>query len=481
MLNQSQRPSVVLAIASLAAFMASLDVFIVNVAFDDIAADFSGTTLAQVSWVLSAYAIVYAALLVPAGRIADRYGRKGGFLAGLAIFTAASVACAASGGVWWLVAFRILQAVGAAVLTPASLGLVVAAAPLEQRVRSVRIWAATGAVAAALGPAIGGLLVEASWRWVFLVNLPVGVAALVAAAIWVPRSKDASVTRLPDVLGAVLLAVAIGALTLGLVKGPDWGWTAGRTDAAWLVTVAGLAGFVLSSARHPAPVIAPALLRVRAFAWANVTALLFSVPFAAALLTTVLWMQEVWGYSAIETGFAVAPGPLMVPLFAAVAHRLSRRIPVGGLVSIGCLLFAVGSVVTLVRVGQHPDYAGELLPGWLIGGAGVGFALPAILSSATADLPAAQAATGSAVVNMSRQIGTALGVSLVVAVLGTPVGYAAAHTAFRHAWIALAAVAVLGALVAPAMTPRTQPAATVTGPPGELRTPSQLPSIGVSK
>src|SRR3954465_876296 len=145
MVNQSQRSGVVLAVASLAAFMASLDVFIVNVAFDDIGADFSGATLGELSWVLSAYAIVYAALLVPAGRIADRYGRKGGFLIGLALFTVASAACAAREGTWWLVAFRILQAAGAALLTPASLGLVVASAPPEHRVRSVRIWAATGA------------------------------------------------------------------------------------------------------------------------------------------------------------------------------------------------------------------------------------------------------------------------------------------------------------------------------------------------
>jgi MFS family permease len=154
-----------------------------------------------------------------------------------------------------------------------------------------------------------------------------------------------------------------------------------------------------------------------------------------------------------------------VPFAAALAHRLSRRVPVGVLVAAGCMLFGAGALVTQARVGAYPDYAGDLLPGWLIGGVGVGFALPAILSSATADLPATQAATGSAVVNMSRQIGTALGVSLVVAVLGSPVGYAEAHAAFRHAWWALAGVALLGAVAAPAMTPRRAAQVAVLGAP----------------
>lgn len=449
------RPGLVLGVLSLAAFMASLDVFIVNVAFDAIGHDFKGASITDVSWVLNAYAILYAAFLVPAGRFADRYGRKGGFLLGLALFTVASAAAGLAGGIWWLVAFRAVQALGAALLTPASLGLVIAAAPLAKRQQWVRIWAATGALAAALGPAVGGILVEASWRWVFYVNIPIGIAALLATIAWVPSSRDASITRNPDVLGAGLLAVAIGSLALGIVEGPTWGWGAGRTDAAWVVAVVGLLGFVASSRRHPAPVIAPALLRVKAFAASNATSLLFSIPFAGSLLTTILWMQQVWHYSAIQTGFGVAPGPLMVPIFAAIGHRLSRTIPVGLIVSIGCLLFAAGGLVMLSSVGASPDYVGEILPGWLVGGAGVGFALPNILSSATADLPASQAATGSAVVNMSRQIGTAIGVSLVVAVLGSPLSYAEAHTVFVRAWWALAGVGVLAALTAVRMTPET--------------------------
>jgi EmrB/QacA subfamily drug resistance transporter len=454
MSNSSQaRSGAVLTVLSLAAFMASLDVFIVNVAFDAIGADFPGTTLPQLSWVLNAYAIIYAALLIPAGRIADRYGRKGGFLLGLALFTAASAACAISGDIWWLVAFRVLQAAGAAILTPASLGLVIASAPAEHRARSVRIWAATGAIAAALGPVVGGVLVEASWRWVFLVNVPVGVVALLVGIRLIPRSRDQSVTRLPDLIGAALLAIGIGALTVALVEGPDWGWGSPRTDAAWVVTALGLAAFALSSARHPAPIVEPVLLRVRAFAWSNATALLFAVPFAGSLLTNILWMQQVWGYSAIRTGLAVAPGPLLVPVFAAVAHRLSQRVPIGVVVSIGCACLVVSGLLVAASIGPVPHYATEILPGWLVGGVGVGLALPAILSSATADLPPQRAATGSAVVSMNRQIGTALGVSLIVAVIGTPSGYAEAHRVFQHAYWALAVVAVLAAIAAPGMTP----------------------------
>ncbi|WP_068274418.1 DHA2 family efflux MFS transporter permease subunit [Aldersonia kunmingensis] len=451
--DSQSRPGLVLGVLSLAAFMASLDVFIVNVAFDSIGADFPGATLSQLSWVLNAYTIVFAALLIPAGRIADRYGRKGGFLLGLGVFTAASAACAAADGIWWLVAFRVLQAAGAAMLTPASLGLVLASSAPENRARSVRIWAASGALAAAAGPVVGGLLVEIDWRWVFLVNVPVGVLAMIAAARIVRPSRDESVTRIPDLWGAALLAVGIGSLTLGLVEGPDWGWTSTRIVLAFAVSVVAIAWFVARSMRHPTPIIEPALMRVRPFAWSNATALLFSVPFGAALLANILWLQQVWGYSAIKTGLAVAPGPMMVPIFAAVAHRFASRIPIGVVVSAGCALFGLGGLLISFSVGQDPSYVTQILPGWLIGGIGVGLALPSILSAATADLPPERAATGSAVVSMSRQIGLALGVSVLVAILGTPSGYEQAHTVFQHSWWVMAAVAAAGALTALGMTP----------------------------
>lgn len=468
MAQQSQpRAGLVLGVLSVAAFMASLDVFIVNVAFDSIGANFPGTSLSELSWVLNAYAVVFAALLVPAGRLADRYGRRAGFVLGLAVFTAASAACAASDGIWWLVAFRAVQAAGAAVLTPASLGLVLATTAPENRARSVKIWAATGAVAAALGPVLGGLLVEASWRWVFLVNVPIGVLAIAGALRWAPRSRDASVTHLPDLLGAALLALGVGVLSLALVKGPDWGWGGPRIVTAWGVALACLMLFVAQSRRHPSPVVAPALLRVRAFAWSNVTALLFAIAFAASLLSMVLWLQQVWHYSPIRTGLAIAPGPMMVPVFAALAHRVAARVPIGLVVAAGCVALGAGSLMVAGGVGPHPAYASEVLPGWLVGGVGVGLALPAILSAATADLPPAQAATGSGVISMNRQIGTAVGVSVLVAILGAPTGYSAAHAAFQDGWWTLAAVAVLAAVAALGMTPRRSTTATTTARPAD--------------
>jgi MFS family permease len=309
------------------------------------------------------------------------------------------------------------------------------------------------------------VLVEVSWRWVFLVNLPVGLAALVAAAKLVPDSRDPRAGRIPDLLGALVLALAIGALSLGLVQGPEWGWTSSGTLLALLGAGVGLVAFWVRAVRHPVPVVEPALLRVPAFAWSNATSILFSIAFAANLLLAVLWMQQVWGYSAVWTGLAIAPGPLMVPVFAAVAQRISGRVPVGRIAALGCVLLGIGAVLVLTSVGQEPSYAAELLPGWLIGGIGVGFALPTILSAATIDLPAERSATGSAVINMSRQVGMVLGVSILVALIGRPVGFAAAHAAFGRAWLAVALVGIVAAVAALGMTPRRRTTSTPTAAP----------------
>jgi EmrB/QacA subfamily drug resistance transporter len=463
MTSVAAKPGRVLGILSLAAFMASLDLFIVNVAFPDIGRDFGGQSLSNLSWILNGYAVLYAALLVPLGRLADRYGRLNGFLGGLALFTLASAACAASQDLWSLVAFRGLQAVGAAALTPTSLGLLLASTPKDRKVRAVRIWSALGALAAAFGPVVGGLLVQASWRWVFIVNLPVGVATLIVARRVVPDSRDLTVQRTPDLLGAAFMALGIGALALALVKGEDWGWSSSYDVVAFVVAAIGLVAFWTRSSRHPLPVIEPALLRVRTFAWANVTTLLFMVAFGGSMLAMVLWLQNVWHYSALRTGLAIAPGPFLVVIVTTMVQRFGSRLPLSALAAAGCAVYGLGIVVVASSVGAAPAYATEIVPGWLIGGLGVGLALPSIMSSATTDLPPARTATGSAAVLMSRQIGLTLGVALFIAVLGFPHGYAAVHAGFREAWWALAVATWLGALTALGMTPRRVQEARLAG------------------
>ncbi|MFJ9153353.1 MFS transporter [Streptomyces sp. NPDC102270] len=449
-----QRPGIVLTVLCASGFMAGLDVFIVNVALDDIGHDFPGASLADMSWILNAYAIAYAALLVPLGSLADRYGAKRGFLLGLTVFTSASAACAASPSLWALILFRGLQAVGAAALTPASLGLLLAATAPERRTRAVRIWSASGALAAAAGPGLGGLLVQSSWRWIFLVNVPVGVLALVAGARVLPDVRKTVTGRIPDAFGGLVLALSIGSLSLALVKGPAWGWASPATVECLLLAAAGAAVFTHRTARHPAPLVEPALLRVKAFAWSNATALLFSVAFGANLLAIVLWTQQVWHYSAVRTGLAVAPGPLMVPLFAALAHYMTRRVPAGVIATVGSLLYGLAAALLALRIETHPHYAADLLPSMLISGAGVGLTMPTILACATADLRPTQGATGSAMVNMSQQIGNSLGIAALVATLAATTASGDAARPSPHGWWLVSGAALFAALCALGMTPR---------------------------
>jgi EmrB/QacA subfamily drug resistance transporter len=446
---RSAHPTVLLAILCAAAFMGSLDLFIVNVGLRDIGRDVGAGSLANLSWVLNAYAIVLAALLVPAGRLADRYGNKATFLIGLALFTVASLGCAVSGALWPIVALRGLQAAGAAALTPASLGLILTVLPPARRRAGMQVWAVTGSLGAAAGPALGGLLVELSWRWIFVVNLPIGLAAIAGTAVFMPNVKHQVESRVPDLLGGGLLIVAIGALALALVQGPSWGWGSASTLGGFAASAAALALFVVRSSRHHTPVVDLELWRSPAFAWGNITMFLVSISFGAQLLGLVLWLQEGWGWSALTTGLAIAPGPIMVSVTAIGLRRFTAALPAGATIAFGTLLMGAGGVLIGVSIGADPHYL-AILPGWLIVGAGVGFAMPTILGAATAGLAPHQASTGSAVVQMDRQIGSVLGVALLVIVLGSSTASADLLDRFPEVWwwaggFALAsAVAALG-------------------------------------
>src|SRR5215213_5648873 len=407
-----QRRWQVLTLVSVATFVASLDLFIVNIAFPDIRADLGGGSVGELSWVLNAYAIVFAALLVPAGRLADRAGRRRGFLGGLAVFVAGSVLCGLAPSVTTLVAARVVQATGAAFLMPTSLALLLPEFEPRERPAAIGIWAGVGAAAAAAGPPLGGLLVQADWRLVFLVNLPVGAWALWRGARLLTETRDATEQGRPDWLGTALLAAGVGALALGIVQAPEWGWADARTLAALAGAVAALALFAWRCARHPSPVVDPAMLRVRSFAMANVAAILFSAAFGAMLLSNVLFMTGVWQESILRAGLQLAPGPALAAITAVVSSRYTDRVGQRRLIGLGCTLFAGGMALVLLLADTTPDWAGDLLPGLVLTGIGVGFALPSLNSAAAASLPAARFATGAAVLTMSRQIGIALGVAV---------------------------------------------------------------------
>ncbi|MFE3187662.1 MFS transporter [Nocardia sp. NPDC059240] len=432
---------VVLGIVAVAVLLSSLDLFIVNVALPRIAEDFSGARISGLSWVLNAYSIVYAALLVPAGRLGDRNGNKATFLAGLGIFVLGSALCAVAWNTGALVSFRVAQAAGAALLTPSSLGLLLAATPADKRATAVRLWVAFGGLGAALGPVIGGVLVEFDWRWVFLVNVPLGIIAILVGIRLLPKPAGHG-GALPDGVGALMLIAAVASLILAVVKGPDWGWGSAGVIGAFAATVIFAIAFVVSSRRHHSPVVDPGLLRVPNFALMLGNSLLFNVAFAGMLLSAVLWMQNVWGWSALKTGLAIAPGPLLVPIVAVSAGKLIARVGAGPVLALGGLSFAGGIAWWAQAVTLHPNYAAGLLGGMLLTGIGVGLTMPTGVAAGTAGLPPQQFATGSAVLSMARQIGMAVGVAVLVAALGSPAGPGATLDAFHRGWYVIVAGAV---------------------------------------
>ncbi len=428
----------VLLIVSFGLFMSSLDLFIVNIAFPDLAKSFDGASLPSLSWVLNAYAIVFAALLVPAGRIADRVGRKRVFVTGLLTFSAASALCAAAPSIPFLVAARVLQAAGGAMMLPTTLGLILPAFPVEQRALAIGIWSAISGVAAALGPPVGGLLVQLSWHWIFLVNVPIGVITAVFAVRVLDEVRAPEDGR-PDLLGAGLLTLGIALLTLGIVKGPGWGWGDPRALASFVGAAALVAAFLWRSARHHAPVIELPLLRVRSFALASLATLVFFGGFGAMLLGGVLLLTELWGFSALSAGFALSPGPLMAAAFAIPSGRLGGRIGQRPLAVAGGIAFAASFAWLLATVSATPEYASTFLPGFMLGGAGVGMALGTLPAAAASELPPSRFATGTAVFSMARQLGTAIGVAVLVALLNDSVGGDLLAGLRRGWWFCLAA------------------------------------------
>jgi EmrB/QacA subfamily drug resistance transporter len=427
---------------SVAVFISILDLFIVNIAFPDIERQWPAAGLSGLSWVLSAYAIVLAALLVPLGRVGDVIGRKRVFQAGLALFVLGSALCAAAPSPGFLIAARVLQGVGAAALTPTSLSLLLPLFPHRERPAVIGAWAALGGVGAAMGPPLGGLLVQASWRWIFLVNVPLGLITL-----WRVRRRFAEIrdpdATMPDVAGGVMLAAAVALLTLGLVKGPDWGWD-GRVIGSFAAAVSVGVAFVVRSGRHQSPVLDLGLFRSASFSYAVAATFLFFAGFAALLLGGVLFLTQVWHYSILRAGLGFAPGPAMAAIFAAPGGRLTARFGPGPVGFAGGVLFAIGAAL-FTALPAAPGYAAHYLPGMLIGGAGVGLILPTFTSAAVLAVPAERLTTGIAAETTFRQIGAAVGIAAWIALQGGPAP-ARALDAFDRGFAYMAACSLAAAL-----------------------------------
>jgi hypothetical protein len=287
------------------------------------------------------------------------------------------------------------------------------------------------------------------------VNIPVAVVAVILAMRLVPNTKHDQTARIPDVLGGALLIIGIGALALGLVEAPDWGWSSGGVIGSFAAAAASLVMFVWRSGHHPTPVVQLSLFRDRIFTSGNIVPMLVFASFGIVLLSAILWMQGHWGYSAIRTGFGTAPGPVLFAIFAAVADVLHKkfRIKIGHIAAAGVLVAAVGAYLLTALLENNPSYFSSFLPGWALVGAGFGAAVPVSISAATSNLPPEDAATGSAIVSMAVQLGSVIGISVLVALLGKE-SSAADLEIYKHAWWVAVGIAAAACLTAFGLNPR---------------------------
>jgi EmrB/QacA subfamily drug resistance transporter len=466
MYDRGHRSAVLIACAG--AFVAFLDTTIVNIAFPDISASFASSGRDALSWVLDGYFVVIAALLVPAGGLADRFGHKRIFMLGVAGFTAASLLCAAAPSLPLLIAFRVVQGIGAAMIAPSSLAIVLDSFPVERRAAGVGLWGAAAAAAAAVGPTLGGALVEAAdWRLVFLVNLPLGAAILLAGRRRLPAPKIVD-SRPPDLPGAAMLALGLAAVTLGIVEGNDWGWTSAATLGAFAASAALIAGVVARSLGHPRPIVEPALFAHRSFRIGNLGTLLFAAAFFSLILGNVLFLTSIWGYTILQAGAATLPGPATSTLVAGPAGRLADRFGHRAVIVPGTVVFAAG-VWVLRSAGASPDWLGLWLPGALLTGIGIGLAFPTLGSAAVRDVPVDRFATASAVNAAFRQVGAVLGTAILVAIVGEPASLGEALSVSDGAYL-FAAVASLVAGAATLML-RPAPAPAAVDDPGSAESP----------
>ncbi len=409
---------------ALAVFAVFLDTTILFVAFNAIGQSFPDVSPAQLSWVLNAYTIVFAAVLIPGGRLADRIGRKKTFLGSVVLFTLASMLCGLAPNVQMLIAARALQAVGAAAMVPSSLALVLQIFPREKVPVAVAIWSAVGAVAGAVGPTAGALIIQHfGWPWAFYLNLPVGIVSFTLGSLVLTEGKEQNPRRFPDPLSIVLLMASLSSLAYAVLEFQLTPLVSGLLL---------LAGFVARCRQVSNPLLDLTLFDARSFRLANIALFIFATGFSAMFLGNVLFLTHIWGYSLFRTGLVVALGPLVVALTAPHFGRLAARIGQRALLIPGGLVWGSGAFFLTLNATTRPHYVTQYLPAILLTSLGVSLVLPQLSSVAVQDLPSDQFGSGSAASHSIRNLGTTIGVALVVSLTARMT-----LESFHHVWALL--------------------------------------------
>ncbi len=416
----------ILVAVSIGMFMGLLDVTIVNIAVPSIEREL-GASLASVSWVLNVYSLVLAMFFLTMGRIGDRYGRKRVFLFGLATFTLFSLLCGLAPDIRWLVLFRAGQAIGGAALLTVSLAIVLGVFPRRQQGAAVGIWAALGTAAAAVGPVLGGILLNyGHWSWIFYVNVPVGIAAIVICAMVIPRAeRGARVEGRLDIPGMLLSGAGLFMLTLALVEGGDWGWTSPTILALFAGAAISFPLFLWWEWRTPSPMFPVKLLRIRSFTAANSAVMLLGLSMGGTFLLIVIFLQVVLGYTPLHAAVGMAIVPLVALLVAPNSGRLNDRIGPRLPAAAGGLCFAIGLVLLAQLNGDAT--LGDVLWRAAFIGVGMGLAMPTLSAASMASLPPQVRGVGSGSLNTMRQIGFTIGVALLVAIFSHTVAQNAQH------------------------------------------------------
>ena len=438
-----------LAAVSFGLFMIMLDNTVVNVALPSIQKDL-GADLSELQWIVTGYALSFAALMLIGGKLADAYGRRLLFVVGIVVFTGASLWCGLADSGNMLIAARVVQGLGAALMNPATLSIIAATFAPKERGMAIGIWAGVSALALAIGPLVGGLLTQhLSWHWIFFVNVPVGVIAIAASLLLIRESKDDTHESL-DLPGLATSAFGLFALTYGLIEANTYGWTSGRIVGSFVVAVASLTAFIVIERRRREPMLDLSLFRSGTYAGANIAMLLVALAMFGVFFFVSIYMQNVLGDSAVQAGAAFLPMTILIILVAPVAGKLSDKYGSRWLMSTGMVLLAA-QLLYLSQVGAEASFW-NLLPGFLVGGLGMAITMTPTVAAATRAVPVEKSGVGSAVLNAMRQVGGSVGIALMGAIVareaGGRVGVDAFMAGYERSLVVAAAIAFAGSIVA---------------------------------